>query len=258
MRKRHHVWVSVLVLAFTGLAASAQELSYPQYAGYVNDYADLISPGHEEWIANLSSELEQKTTAQIAVLTVRTTRPLEIEDYAWNLFERWGIGQKGEDNGVLLLVASEDRRLRIESGYGLEGALPDLACDQIIRNTIAPHFREDRYSEGIVAGVAAIAAAVAKEYGVQLSSLEGTPVRVSQQRRTPGAGLLGLIVPLFIFLLLLRMRLGLLGLFLLAPGRRSGGFWYGSGVGGMKGGFGGGFGGFGGGLSGGGGASGSW
>ncbi len=255
---RRKIWVSILVLAPILGSSWAQEVRYPGYVGYVNDFADLITPAHEEWVSRLSSELEQKTTAQMAVVTMKTTKPEEIEDYAWNLFERWGIGQKGKDNGVLLLVASEDRKLRIETGYGLEGALPDAVCDQIIRKVIVPYFKQDKYSEGIAAGASAIASATGKEYGVQLSTLEGAPVAPPRSRRSPASGLLGLLLPLIVFFVLLRMRLGLLGLLWLASGRRSGGFWYGSGMGGMKGGFGGGFGGFGGGLSGGGGASGSW
>jgi uncharacterized protein len=241
--------------------AHGQEVSFPAPRGYVSDFADVISPGDETAMTNLAGELEKLTTAQIAVVTVETTQPLAIEEYGVELFERWKIGQAGEDNGLLLLFALGERKVRIETGYGLEGAVPDALAIGIIQETMLPFFRRGDYSQGLLQGTVQLAELVAREYGVELSSLSSVP-RVAPPAPSPapwGSGLLTLIFFIIVMMLFGR-RGGLLWLLLfgLGMGRRPGGYWYGSGVGGSRGGFGGGFGGFGGGASGGGGATGGW
>jgi len=237
----------------------AETSALPNYSGYVNDYAGVLSYENRQALTALIGELERKTTAQIAVVTVDTIAPYDIEGYAVKLFEKWGIGQKGKDNGILLLVAIRERKVRIEVGYGLEGALPDAIAKVIIEDYIVPSFKEGNYNSGIVRGTVGIAKLVAEEYDVTLSEFGTLPTNVPVPRkRSAAAVFFRILFNLFIIILILGTRTGFLWWFLIPGFRRRGGFWYGSGFGGNSGGFGGGFGGFGGGFSGGGGASGGW
>ncbi|MGD2279349.1 MAG: TPM domain-containing protein [Candidatus Omnitrophota bacterium] len=223
-------------------------MRFPSPAGYVNDYAGVLSREARSQLENLSTQIEQKTTAEIAIVTVRTTAPLTIEQYAVELFQKWGIGKKGNDNGILLLVAVDDRKVRIEVGYGLEGAVTDLQSKIIIQDLIVPAFKRGDFGLGISSGALALAKLVSAEYGVQidLGKQMATVPTGRRARRSP----LGSLITLLFFMLIFGFRFGAL-FFLMGSG---GGYW----SGGSGGSFGGGFGGFGGGMSGGGGASGSW
>ncbi len=235
---------------------TAQEADLPRYSGYVNDFAGVLGEETAGYIESISSRVSDKTTAQIAVVTVSTTQPLTIEQYAVRLFEKWGIGLKDEDNGVLLLVAIGDRKVRIETGYGLEGALPDAVCSSIIEQIIIPEFRQNDYEKGILYGIINIAQLVAREYNIELKL--DMPAYAAAAKRG-GNQALKILFYLIFFMLFFGMRSGLLFFLILGPtGRRRGGYWYGSGYSGGGSSFGGGFGGFGGGFSGGGGASGGW
>lgn len=241
--------VSIL-LASAGLLSAGEE-SFPNYTGYVNDFTGILSPKIRLIMSSMAQQIETKTTAQIAVVTLSTVKPLTIEQYAVELFERWGIGQKGKDNGVLILMAVSDKKVRIETGYGLEGALPDAVCNQIIYQVMIPEFKKGDFDKGLLRGMIAVADLIAKEYNIELILDKSIP-HFTTAAIAPSRG-----VVLFRFLVYL--VLFILFFWILAPTRRRrGGYWYGSGHGGMRGGFGGGFGGFGGGFSGGGGASGGW
>lgn len=213
-------------------------------ARLVNDHARVLNHAQMTSLEGLLIDLERKTGAQVAVLILPSLEGGEISDFASRLYEKWGIGQKGKDNGVLLLVALKDRKVRVEVGYGLEGILPDAKTGRILDRVVVPAFRKNRYAEGVIGGAYAIAQIIAEDAGVRLTG--GQPVRVEtrERRRSPLLSLIFLII--FIPLLI---RHPFLALFLLS-GMRGGGF--------SGGGFGGGFGGFGGGLSGGGGASRGW
>jgi len=253
------IFVATMIIGsvfFAPLASAALPLQ-PQ--GYVNDYADLIKPADEERITRMARELEQKTSAQLAVVTLESTQPQTIEMAAVSLFEKWGIGQKGKDNGVLLMVALKDRKVRIENGYGLEGVLTDVLSQQIVNRMIVPDFKAGRFSQGITNGAVTIISLIAQDAGVDII---GTRPQMSQALQRPEGIVPGLFRLLFMLFLIIMLASGRGGLFtalmlgsMMGGGRRSG-YWYGSGS--SYGGFGGGFGGFGGGLSGGGGASGSW
>lgn len=248
------VIISIFISFGILLPLLAQE-KFPEPVGFINDFAELISREDKNKLETLFSELQNKTTAEIAVVTIETTQPLDIETYAVKLFEKWGIGKKGKDNGLLLLVALKDRKVRIEVGYGLEGAVPDVLAKQIISNTIIPYFKKGNYSAGIVQGSQALVSLVAKEYGVSLTGLKDLPPVSSGK---PGS-VWDETVFLIFFILFFGFWYGLFWWSILTRRyRRKGGFWYGSGFGGSSGGFSGGFGGFGGGSSGGGGASGGW
>lgn len=248
-----------LLLIITAPLFAQEEAGIPSYRGYVNDFANIITSDDEGAISTLAQELDTKTTAQIAVVTVPTTKPLTIEQYAVELFEKWGIGTKEKDNGALILMAVNDKKVRIETGYGLEGAIPDAIASQIINQVMVPQFKKGQLSKGLLFGSVAVAQLAAKEYNVQLSGTAGYAEAVKMAPVHPAAALLRILMTLSFFILLFGLRSGLLFYFILGGmGRRRGGMWYGTGYHGAGGGFSGGFGGFGGGLSGGGGASGGW
>jgi len=214
---------------------------FPQPRGYVNDYAGILSPEVKDLISSYALELDKKTGAQLAVVVVKSLEGLTIEDYAWQLFEKWGIGKKGEDLGVLLLVAPNERKVRIEVGYGFEGKITDGIAGDIIREMI-PYFKGGDYNRGILYGAGKLLNLMAEELGVKLSG----NIVVKERKKS---NLLGNLIYLIFLFLFFGGRFFLFPLFF---GGFGGGYWSGGG-----GGFGG-FGGFGGGLSGGGGASGSW
>lgn len=250
----------VLGWLIVGLTAvvSAQEESLPSYRGYVNDFAGILSSQTRAQIISIAEQVEAKTTAQIALVTVLTVKPMAIEQYAVELFEKWGVGQAGKDNGILILMAVNDKKVRMETGYGLEGALPDAVCNQIIYQIMIPEFKKGNLEKGLLLGSIAVAGLIAKEYNIELSLGADMPKASAAQVSKKG-NLAKSLVYLILFILLFGLRSGLLFYFILGPtGRRRGGYWYGSGLGGSGGGFSGGFGGFGGGFSGGGGASGGW
>lgn len=230
----------------------------PQPVGYVSDFAGVVGGDYTSRIEYLSKQLKEKTGAEIAVVTVESLGELGPEKFANELFQKWGIGQKGKDNGVLILLAIANKKVRIEPGYGLEGPLPDGFCGGIIREVMLPHFRVGDYGKGLYLGIAALAQRIASEYGVELSDQGGN--RLTPYSPASGTYLRGLILAFvffFFFSLIFLLRGRFLFPFLLGMGMGMGrGFWSGGSFGG--GGFGGGFGGFGGGSSGGGGATGGW
>jgi uncharacterized protein len=181
----------------------------------------------------------------------------DYNEYATRLYAAWGIGKKGEDRGVLIFVTVKERKMRIETGYGMEGLIPDGLAGEIRDQYIVPYLKEDRFGEGLLNGTLAVAQIIAKDAGIRLTG-EAAPIRPPKK----GPGLSAWLVPLIFLALLLSMgrRGGLWPLLLLLFMGRGGGYGgYGrGGFGGSFGGFGGGFGGFGGGLSGGGGAGGGF
>lgn len=238
---------------------SAQEVSFPNYTGYINDFAGILTAKAEAVMSSIAQQIEAKTTVQIAVVILPTVKPLTIEQYAVELFEKWGIGQRDKDNGLLILMAVNDKKVRIETGYGLEGALPDAVCNQIIYQIMIPEFRKGDLEKGLLYGMITVANLIAKEYNIELILDETVPrFAYSTTASSKGVALSRSLAYLILFILIFGLRFGLLFWLLTPKGRRRGGYWYGGGFGGTGGGFGGGFGGFGGGFSGGGGASGSW
>ncbi|MBR30470.1 MAG: hypothetical protein CMN77_04105 [Spirochaetaceae bacterium] len=155
----------------------------PDLTGRVVDLAEIIPPSTESRLTSLLQRHEEATTDQVVVLTVDSLEGLEIEDYSMRVVEKWKIGQKGKDNGVLLLVAKNDRKVRIEVGYGLEGKLTDLYSNRIIENRIVPEFKKGNFGEGILYGVSGIlyrlGSPVASEASDELSgtgSFSGTVI----------------------------------------------------------------------------------
>lgn len=152
--------VAPLLAAFLALplAAHAQRAEVPYLTGRVVDNAEILKPDTRRRLAGELQAHEKKTTNQVAVLTVPTIHGESIEEYAVRVFEQWKLGQKGKDNGVLVVVVPQDRRMRIEVGYGLEGTLTDAAASRIVRDVMTPRFRAGDYDGGVSQGVAAIIA----------------------------------------------------------------------------------------------------
>jgi uncharacterized protein len=145
-----------VVLVLLGLPAGAQE-PFPAPQGRVNDFAQVLDPATKAQLNALVAEVEQRTTAEIAVVVVHTTAPLTPKEYVTALFNHWGVGKRGIDNGVMVLLAIHDRRVEIETGYGVEGILPDGKAGEIIRTAMLPAFTHNRWGEGLVAGTQRVA-----------------------------------------------------------------------------------------------------
>jgi len=148
----HHALLAAMLL--TAMAAGA--LDVPFLSGRVNDNAEILNDDTQQSITERLKAHEERTGDQIAVLTIPSLEGESIEEYAVKVYESWKLGKKGKDNGVLIIVAPKDRRMRIEVGYGLEGTLTDLAAGRIIRNVMTPQFKAGDYNGGIDAGVQAI------------------------------------------------------------------------------------------------------
>lgn len=139
----------VLVLFLLSCAVLLSALSVPSMNGPVNDKAGILRSSEETELAAFLNSVNNQTSVQIAVLTIPSLEGESLEDYSIRVVDSWKLGQKDTDNGVLLLVALEDRKIRIEVGYGLEGKLTDAKSGLIIRNIIAPSFQSGRYGQGI-------------------------------------------------------------------------------------------------------------
>ena len=253
----------VAVLALVALAGAAFAApNFPRLSGRVVDEANLLSPEAERSLTARLQALEESTGRQMVVATIPDLQGYPIEDYGYQLGRSWGIGDAKRDDGVLLIVAPNDRKVRIEVGYGLEPILTDSLTSVIIQSRILPAFRSGDMEAGIVAGAEAVAAQLALPEGEAKAN-----VRKAAEAAHEGGGspLVTLIVLVLIFWVLASVmrgggrsarafgRAGLGGPVILPPigGGWRGGDWGGGGFGG--GGFGGGGGGFGGG-----GSSGSW
>ena len=247
--------LGLLALALPAVAAEPRILP-PE--GFVTDRAGVIPSATRERLVALLEELRQKTGAEIAVVTVPTTAPLDDFTYAMRIADAWKPGRKREDTGIVFLVAVEDRKLRIVTGYGLEGILPDGLVGEIEDREIVPAFRAGRLDEGIWRGVAEVAGRIADARGVELSG--ATSHRVEPPGSAPIVDAIPLVL-LVVILIFFGLVLAYGGGPRLMFGRRGGfyfgGFGGGFGGGGFGGG-GGGFGGFGGGSFGGGGAGRGW
>ena len=254
-KKRTRLCLGILALFASAIVAHAAETIPPKPDRYFNDYAGVVSPGAAQRFNEQLAQFERETSNQIVVAVWRTMpSQSSIEDFTQRTFQAWQVGQKGRNNGAVFFVFVDDHRMRIQPGYGLEGALPDITCNEIIRDAVAPRFRANDFEGGLAAGIDLIFKAIRGEY-----KGSGKTVRESGSSQNNPAGLLIFFFVLVIILLAMRAS------------RRLGGYRYtggggpfvsgnwGSGGGGWSSG-GGGFSGFsgGGGSSGGGGASGSW
>lgn len=225
------------------------DTTLPDHTGYpVNDFANVISSYYERKINNLAREVLQKTETAVVVATVDNLDDMNLEQYSNRLFEKWGIGEKGKDKGLLFLLAIEERKIRIEVGYGVEHIITDGMAGQILDQYTIPEFRQGNYGKGFYQGVAYSAGLIAREMGVTITGMPAVTTRSGRTEERGGGGIIPILIILFL-VIITRGRI-LPWLFL---GLLMGGGGRGRSIGG--GGFSGGFGGFGGGMSGGGGAS---
>ena len=249
----------ILFAFFSFVLVDAQNvLPKPNPPHLVNDAAGVLSPEQVEILERKLVALDDSTSNQIAVVLIKTLGDYAVEDYAVKLFREWGIGNKKTNNGVLIIAAIDDRKVWIEVGYGLEGAIPDVTASSIYRNELVPEFRQQNYYRGIDNAINALAKAAVGEYKVK-----------KERKENNGKGGSSIITFLFILfaVIMLLSRGGrggsgggglgsianaVLISSLLNSGRGGGSGWGGGDSGG------GGFGGFGGGSSGGGGAGGGW
>mgnify|MGYP001428747516 CR=1 FL=1 len=189
--KRPLVFLAGLWLLLAGWLPGAWAAPVPQLKGRVNDYAGLLGDIARRQLDAMLADLERTDGTQIVVLTIPSLEGQTIEAYAIQVAEKWGLGQKDNDNGALLVIARNDRKIRIEVGYGLEGRLTDLTAGRIIRNVIAPQFKAGRFDQGILDGVNAMIATVKGEYTA--------PERPPAGRHNGGSpGIFGFIVFLFL------------------------------------------------------------
>jgi uncharacterized protein len=152
--------LTTLALAVTWDPQREGIQAIPQLSAHVTDLASTLSPAQKQALEAKLADWEARTTNQLAVVIVPSTKPETIEEYSIRLAEAWKVGQKGKDNGVIFLVAKNDKQMRIEVGYGLEGDLTDVASRRIIGDTVAPLFSQGKFAEGINAGVDRIIAVV--------------------------------------------------------------------------------------------------
>jgi uncharacterized protein len=226
------------VLAAVASIASAAEV--PKLAARVNDYAGLLSPDAAARLEQALAQYEQQTGHQLALLTIASLDGDPIEDFSIRVAEAWKIGAKGRDDGLIFIVAKADRKTRIEVGYGLEGAIPDVLAKRILDDYVRPHFQRGDFAGGVFAAFRELMRAAEGE------SLGPAPV--TRAPRGPTGGLLSVILPILI-LIVLRLILGRGFWWMLFLGGSGGGYRGGGGGGGFSGG---------GGSFGGGGASGDW
>lgn len=260
-----------ILLFFSVLKGMSQDVpKRPDPPRLVNDFTNTLTPDQKEALENKLVAYDDSTSNQIAIVIVPSTNDYAPVDYATKLGREWGVGNKKTKNGVIVLIAKNDRAIFIAPGYGLEGALPDITCKSIIENEIKPNFRNEDFYKGLDVGTTAIIKAAAGEYKA--------PAGYHERRGRSGSGggaggFIGIIIIFFIIWLLSRRGGGgrgggmisrrggdfwtgaILGNMLGGGGGGRGGGWSGGGSGG---GGGGGFGGFGGGSFGGGGAGGNW
>jgi uncharacterized protein len=252
----------LVFLLFTTTIIFAQEvLPKPNPPRLVVDKANLLSNDQQNILEQKLDAFNDTTSNQIAVVIIPTLNDEPIEDYAVKLFRDWGIGGSKHNNGVLLLIAAQDHKIRIEVGYGLEGAITDVMSKDIIENDLAPNFRNEDYYAGIDDAINSLKKAAAGEY----------KERGKRKDKDDGGGnILGFIIIVIVIIVIISRGRGGRGGGMMSrrgfnnwiiPAMFLGGWGRGGGGGGFGGGFGGGgggFGGFGGGSSGGGGASGGW
>ena len=241
------VLLVILMLGSIGGIIAQKVIPKPDPPRLVVDNANILSPEEQNSLESKLVALDDSTSNQIVILTVPTLDDQPIEDVAVNTFRSWAIGNKKTNNGVLILIAVNDRKVKIEVGYGLEGAIPDVTCKDIIDNVISPSFKQAQYFKGLDAATDNLAKAAAGEYKLQ---------RQGGSASGGGSAFVFIVMVVIVVVVMSGSRGGGSGggLWLAGPLLFSGGGF----GGGSDSSGGGGFGGFGGGSSGGGGASGGW
>lgn len=248
-----------ILAVFLALPAFAIAENFPKPSGFVNDFANIINSQTRTQLGSILTQFEKATGNEITVATIQSLNNEPVENYAVAMYKDWGIGKKGSDNGALILVAPNDRQMRIEVGYGLEPYINDALAGRIIRDTMLPHFRQGDFSLGILNGAVELVATIAKKTNVEFDAISAGSISPEtqiyhvnnrpQKETSLIAKIFKIIFIIFIILLFIKNPWAAMLILSSFGGGRGGSF---------RGGFGGGFSGFGGGISGGGGASGRW
>ena len=245
--------ISLITLMIAGLAAAAP--TFPALTGRVVDEAGMLQPATKAALEQQLAQIEKESSDQLVVVTLKSLEGYEIEEYGYQLGRAWGIGQAKLNNGVLLIVAPNERKVRIEVGYGLEGTLTDAVSHEIISEAIIPRFKEGNMEQGVVDGVNAIDQVLKLSPEERQARAQAAEQRISSQGEfTTGEKAFGIIFIIVLLLLWKFARLSPLDLLIILMSNSGNG---GNNDGGWGGGDGGGFSG-GGGSFGGGGSSGSW
>jgi uncharacterized protein len=257
----------LLLVMVMGFAIAAFSQDFPAKPNtLVTDYTNTLSAGDKQQLENKLVAFDDTSSTQIAIVLIKSVGDYDINEYGTELGRKWGIGQKGKNNGLLILAAIDDHKVTIQVGYGLEGAVPDVITHQIIEQDIKPHFRQNDYYGGLDVATSDIIKYTKGEY-----KADAKPAQNNRQGSSGGGIIFFIIIVVFILIAVFRGRGGgggqiiggrgsaspfwwFLAGDILGGAGRGGGGWGGGGFGGG----GGGFGGFGGGSFGGGGSSGSW
>lgn len=163
----------------------------PELMGRVNDYAQMLGPQAERYLEGVLQDLERTDGTQIVVLTIPSLEGESLEGFSIRVAEQWKIGREENDSGAILMISKQDRKIRMEVGYGLEGRLTDLMSGRIIRNVIAPQFKQGQFDQGVIDGVAAMIGTVKGEYTASRSPRQARP-------KSGGPGLMGIFILLFL------------------------------------------------------------
>ncbi len=227
-----------LVFLLIGLSSAIGADRFPRPQGAVNDFAGVIAPEYRRSMESISQQLLAKTGTSVVVATVKEIEGADPAEYANRLYESWGIGKKGEDKGVLIFLALQERKVRIETGYGVEGVLPDGLAGEILDRYVVPFLKKGDYGRGLSNAVMAVSSVIASDAGVTLSKDGVTyPRRDSTGKKAPSP--FSYIIFFVILLMLLGTRRGrrmlpyILLAMMMGGGRRDGG----GGFGGFSGGF---------------------
>ena len=195
MRKPFRLVLLFVFLACGNFHLSAQSLPAPN--GFINDFAGVLNEENFNTLEALCTAVKEKTGAEIAVVTVETFTPYAtIEEYSLALAEKWGVGEKGKDNGVLFITAMTERKVRIEVGYGLEGIIPDSVAGRILDTAVIPSFREDNFESGIVNGTKTIAGFIAKENEIDLAEFNVELPRQSESEESKATSVVSFLIVL--------------------------------------------------------------
>ena len=194
MKKISLLFMALIIFAWSLLSG----FTLPEHTGnYANDFAGVLSEQTEQYINETAKKLKDETKAEVAVATVTSLDGADIETYSIQLARKWGIGDSNKNNGILILLAIEDRKVRIEVGNGLEGAINDGKAGRMLRQYANPYFSDDKWNEGITNLYAAVIKEVYNEYGIEYEDSVISGLVESESTEIPGG--IGLVIAIIIF-----------------------------------------------------------
>ncbi|MFH0880709.1 MAG: TPM domain-containing protein [Lentisphaerota bacterium] len=207
------VFITAILWAFASFSAGPDELlAQLTPRGHVNDYAGLFGTNELQRTETFLADAEKATGAEIVIVAIPAPQGGDLHACATRLFEKWGLGKKGKDNGALLITAVEDHKVRIEVGYGLEGILPDAKTGRILDEQVLPRFKENRYADGLMSGALALAEIIAQDAGVSLTNglpaAAQTTSQAAQPMTTGGLIFIIIFLALFVWIMVMAIRKG--------------------------------------------------